>query len=310
MRILFYSQTDDPAKWLPALAAALPEADLRAWQEGDDDPADYALVWKPPAAMLQGRTDLKGIFNLGAGVDAILQMEDTLPAGVPVIRLDDAGMAVQMAEYVTHAVLRYYRRFDELDGRARAGEWRRDVRPFQKSDFPVGILGLGVLGAKVAQALLPFDFPLRAWSRSRKEVPGVDCYAGDAELDAFLRSTRVLVCMLPLTSSTVGILNRANLQKLRAGAYLVNVARGAHLVEEDLLTLIDEGHVAGATLDVFRTEPLPKDHPFWTEPRITITPHVAAFTLLDESVHQIATKIRALQRGEPVAGIVDRMKGY
>jgi len=310
MRILFYSQTDDPAKWLPALAAALPEADLRAWQEGDNDPADYALVWKPPAAMLQGRSDLKGIFNLGAGVDAILQMEDALPAGVPVIRLDDAGMAIQMAEYVTHAVLRYYRRFDLLDDRARAGEWRRDVRPFQKSDFPVGILGLGVLGAKVAQALLPFGFPLRGWSRSSKEVPGVECYAGDAGLDAFLRSTRVLVCMLPLTSSTDGILNRANLQKLNAGAYLVNVARGAHLVEEDLLALIDEGHVAGATLDVFRTEPLPKDHPFWTEPRITVTPHVAAFTLLDESVRQIAGKIRVLQRGEPVAGIVDRMKGY
>lgn len=310
MRILFYSQTDDPAKWLPVLAAALPEASLRVWSEGDNDPADYALVWKPPAAMLQDRSDLKGIFNLGAGVDAILQMGEALPAGVPVVRLDDAGMAVQMAEYVMHAVLRYYRRFDELEGRARAGEWCRNVHPFRKSDFPVGILGLGVLGTRVAQALQAFGFPLRAWSRGRKEMPGVDCYAGDAELDAFLRSTRVLVCMLPLTPDTAGILNRANLQKLRAGAYLVNVARGAHLVEEDLLALLHEGHVAGATLDVFQSEPLPADHPFWQEPRITITPHVAALTLLDESVRQIATKIRALQRGEPIAGIVDRMKGY
>jgi glyoxylate/hydroxypyruvate reductase len=310
MRILFYSQTDDPAKWLPALAAALPEAELRAWHEGDNAPADYALAWKPPTAMLHGRSDLKGIFNLGAGVDALLQMGDALPVGVPVIRLDDAGMALQMAEYVTHAVLRYYRRFDELDDHARAGEWRRDVRPFQKSDFPVGILGFGVLGTQVAQTLLPFGFPLRAWSRSEKKMPGGECYAGDAELDVGLRSTRVLVCMLPLTPSTDGILNRANLQKLQAGAYLINVARGAHLVEEDLLALLQEGHVAGATLDVSRTEPLPANHPFWHEPRITITPHVAAFTLLDESVRQIAAKIRALQRGEPITGIVDRMKGY
>lgn len=310
MRILFYSHADDPAAWLRALACALPEASVRAWREGDDAPADYALVWKPPAAMLQGRHDLKCIFNLGAGVDALLQLGGALPAGVPVVRLDDAGMAIQMAEYVTHAVLRYYRRFDELEAQAKAGRWQRDLSPFRKSDFAVGILGLGVLGEKMAQALAPFGFPLRGWSRSRKSVPGVSCHAGEAELDAFLRGTRVLVCALPLTADTVGILNRANLAKLRAGAYLINVARGAHLVEEDLLALLHEGHIAGATLDVFQTEPLPAAHPFWREPRVTITPHVAALTLLEESVMQIASKIRAMQRGETVAGIVDRMKGY
>jgi glyoxylate/hydroxypyruvate reductase A len=259
MRILFYSQTDDPAKWLPALAAALPQASLRVWSEGDHDPADYALVWKPPAAMLQGRRDLKCIFNLGAGVDAILQMGDALPADVPIVRLDDAGMGMQMAEYVTHAVLKYYRRFDELDARARAVDWRRDIQPCRKADFPVGILGLGVLGARVAQALMPFGFPLRGWSRGRKEMAGVDCYAGNAALDAFLRNTRVLVCMLPLTPDTTGILHRANLKKLQTGAYIINVARGAHLVEDDLLPLMREGHIDGATLDVFQTEPLPAD---------------------------------------------------
>ncbi|KIF80148.1 2-hydroxyacid dehydrogenase [Noviherbaspirillum autotrophicum] len=310
MRILFHSSADDPAAWLSALAAALPEASLRVWQEGDDAPADYALVWKPPAAMLQGRHALKGIFNLGAGVDAILQLGDALPAGVPLIRLDDAGMAIQMAEYVMHAVLRYYRRFDELEAQARAGKWNRSLHPFRKSDFPVGILGLGVLGTKIAQALAPFGFPLLGWSRSGKDIPGVSCHAGEPELDTFLRSTRVLVCVLPLTSETAGILNRANMAKLRNGAYVINIARGAHLVEEDLLALLHEGHIAGATLDVFQTEPLPAAHPFWQEPRVTITPHVAALTLLQESVEQIAVKIRAMQRGETVAGIVDRNKGY
>lgn len=310
MRILFHSSADDPAAWLSALAAALPEASLCVWREGDDAPADYAVVWKPPAAMLQGRHALKGIFNLGAGVDAILQLGDALPAGVPVVRLDDAGMALQMAEYVTHAVLRYYRRFDELEAQVRAGKWNRSLHPFRKSDFPVGILGLGVLGTKITQALAPFGFPLLGWSRSGKDIPGVSCHAGEPELDAFLRGTRVLVCVLPLTSETAGILNRANMAKLRRCAYVINIARGAHLVEEDLLALLHEGHIAGATLDVFQTEPLPTGHPLWQEPRVTITPHVAALTLLQESVEQIAAKIRAMQRGETVAGIVDRNKGY
>lgn len=310
MRILFHSPADDPALWLPALARALPDASLRVWQEGDNEPADYALVWKPPAAMLRGRDDLKCIFNLGAGVDAILQLADALPAGVPIVRLDDAGMAIQMAEYVTHAVLRYYRRFDEIEAQARAGRWSRDVRPFAKKDFPIGILGLGVLGGRIAQALLHFGFPVNGWSRSRKEMPGVSCHAGERELDAFLRGTRVLVCALPLTTDTAGILNRSNLEKLQAGAYLINIARGAHLVEADLLSLMREGKIAGATLDVFQTEPLPAEHPFWQESRITITPHIAALTLREESVQQIAAKIRAMERGLPVTGMVDRMKGY
>lgn len=310
MRILFHSPADDPAAWLPELAAALPQAHIRVWQEGDNNPADYALVWRPPAAMLQGRRDLKAIFNLGAGVDAILQLGDALPAGVPIIRLDDAGMAVQMAEYVAHAVLRYYRRFDAFEAQARSGRWNRALLLPPKSEFTVGILGLGVLGTRIGQALAQFDFPVRGWSRSRKDVPGIDCYAGEAEFDAFLGGTRVLVCVLPLTADTEGILNRTNLQKLPAGSWLINVARGAHVVESDLLALVQEGHIAGATLDVFQNEPLPSTHPFWQEPRITITPHIAALTLREESVRQIAEKIGALQRGESVAGIVDRTKGY
>lgn len=309
MRILFYQTSNDSTPWLAALNAALPDADIRVWQEGDHAPADYAVVWKPPLALVQGRTDLKAVFNLGAGVDAILQLGDALPPNVPIVRLDDAGMAVQMAEYVTHAVLRYFRRLDAFETQARDGMWRF-LKPHNKDDFTVGILGLGVLGSRIAEMLGQFGFPLRGWSRSMKALPGVRCFAGTEGFDAFLEGTRVLVCVLPLTTETSDILNRATLGKLQRGAYLINVARGAHLVEDDLLALVQEGQIAAATLDVFRQEPLPPEHPFWQEPRITITPHISALTLRDDSVRQIAAKIHALELGAPIAGIVDRLKGY
>lgn len=309
MRILFYAPDGNAAPWVSAFAAALPEAQLRVWQEGDTAPADFAVVWRPPAAMLQGRHDLRAIFNLGAGVDAILQLGEALPANVPVVRLDDAGMALQMAEYVAHAAIGYSRRLDEHARNTAAGNWRF-LKPHAREDFAVGIMGLGVLGSRIARVLAPFGFPLRGWSRSLKALPGVQCYAGAEGLEAFLRGTRLLVCVLPLTAATDSILDRGNLQKLMPGAYVVNVARGAHVVDADLLALVQEGHIAGATLDVFRDEPLPPAHGFWSEPRIRITPHIAALTLREESVRQISEKIRALGRGEPVAGVVDRLKGY
>ena len=177
-------------------------------------------------------------------------------------------------------------------------------------DFPVGIMGLGVLGQRVARAIQQFEFPVVGWSRSARQVHGVRAYVGAEQFDEFLAETRVLVCLLPLTSETEGILNRDTLARLRPGGYLINVARGGHLVEDDLIPLLDSGHLAGATLDVFRQEPLPAGHPFWRHPKITITPHTAARTLRDESVAQIATKIARLERGESIAGIVDPQKGY
>lgn len=313
MHILFYSPDNRPQPWLDDLAQALPDARLSVWRDDaaadDVSPADYIVAWKPPAAMLAGQPRLKAIFNLGAGVDAILQLGDALPPNVPLVRLDDAGMAVQMAEYVSHAVLRHFRRFDDYDAQNRAGIWQ-PLAPHRKQDFTVGILGLGVLGARIAASLAQFEFPLLGWSRSPKELAGMNCFAGNDGLDAFLRGTRVLVCALPLTADTAGLLGRDNLAKLQPDAYLINVARGAHVAEPDLLAAIKSGRIAGATLDVCRTEPLPPQHPFWQEPRITLTPHIAALTLRSESIRQIAGKIRALERGEPIAGIVDPSKGY
>jgi glyoxylate/hydroxypyruvate reductase A len=183
-------------------------------------------------------------------------------------------------------------------------------RPRLRTDFPVGIMGLGVLGQRVAEAARHFEFPVRGWSRTRKHIEGVDCFAGPNELDNFLAGTRVLICLLPLTPETENIMNLDTMSKLMPGSYVINVARGAHLVDEDLIALLDSGHLAGATLDVFRTEPLPPEHPFWHHPKVTITPHTSARTLRDESIAQIAGKIAALERGEPIAGVVDTRRGY
>jgi glyoxylate/hydroxypyruvate reductase len=305
MRILFF-QEGRPDPWLQALRSAFPGADIEAWQPGAAA-ADYAVVWAPPQQLLDEQQGLKAIFNIGAGVDALLKLR--LPPGVPIVRLDDAGMSVQMAEYVCHAVIRHFRELDAYEADTAQGKWGYR-RPRLRSDYPVGILGLGVLGSRVAQALQQFEFPVRGWSRSQKQLPGVTSYWGERGLPDFLAGTRILVCLLPLTPDTQNILNRDTLGRLLPGGYLINVARGAHLVDNDLLALLDEGHLAGAMLDVFRTEPLPQDHPFWKHPKITVTPHTSARTLRDETVAQIAGKIAALQRGEPIAGVVDPERGY
>lgn len=309
MRILYYNAGGDPALWLSHLGAALPEADIREWKVGDHAPADYALVWKPPEAMLSGRTGLKAIFNLAAGVDALLDMRHILPAGVPVFRLEDAGMAVQMAEYVTCAVLRYFRHFDEYAGFASCQKWLA-LEPERKSDFQIGIMGMGVMGKRVAQALMHFGLPVKGWSRTPRQINGMTCFTGDAELDAFLNETKVLICLLPLTSQTSGILNRHVFSRLKPGAFLINAARGAHLIESDLADALDSGLIRAATLDVARTEPLIPSHPFWKDPRITITPHIAAVTLYDEAITQIAGKLRAFEKGETINGMVDMARGY
>lgn len=310
MRILLHRADGKTEPWIKDFAKYLPEAEIVLWHAGEKNPpCDYAVVWAPPEAMLPELATVKAVFVTGAGVDALLKHGDALPRHVPLIRLGDAGMAIQMAEYVTHSVLRYYRRFDEYEAQARAGQWL-PLPQHHKEDFSIGVLGMGMLGSRVLEALAPFGFPLRGWSRTEKAMPGVQCFHGAQGLDTFLRGTRVLVCMLPLTPDTSNLIDRTNMSKLPQGAYLINVARGAHLAEPDLLTLIKSGHIAAATLDVFRNEPLPAQHPFWQEPRITITPHISALTLRRESVQQIAEKIRHIEDGNLVDGIVDRNLGY
>jgi len=264
-------------------------------------------VWAPPQQFLDEQAQLKALFNIGAGVDALLQLR--LSPKTQVVRLDDAGMSVQMAEYVCHALIRHFREFDHYAADVAQGKWSYR-RPRLRTECPVGIMGLGVLGQRVAKAVAQFDFPVMGWSRSVKRVDGVRCFAGQTQLPEFLAHSKVLVCLLPLTEDTRDILRRDTLSQLQRGGYLINVARGAHLVEEDLIPLIDSGHLAGATLDVFRQEPLPASHPFWAHTKISVTPHTSARTLRDESIAQIVGKMLACERGEPVTGVVDQNRGY
>ena len=309
MKIVFYSPEKNSQPWLDKLGTALPHADVWAWDRANTArQADYAVLWAPPAELFASQERLKAVFNIGAGVDRVISMSN-LPAGVPVVRLNDAGMAVQMAEYVCHALIRHTRRFDVYDAHADACAWARESA-IDRQEFPVGIMGLGDIGARVAQAVAGFDYPTLGWSRTQKLLPGIACYGGKAGLEEFLPRVRVLVCVLPLTSETEGILNATTLSKLKPDAYLINVARGRHLVENDLLQILASGKLAGATLDVFREEPLAPQHPFWQHPAITITPHISAITLLAESVTQIAEKIRALERGESISGVIEPGRGY
>ncbi|WP_144812656.1 MULTISPECIES: glyoxylate/hydroxypyruvate reductase GhrA [Enterobacteriaceae] len=312
MDIIFYHPSFDTQFWLDKLSQALPHARVREWKPGDNEPADYALVWHPPVEMLQGRS-LKAVFALGAGVDSILSQlnahPDMLPESIPLFRLEDTGMALQMQEYAVSQVLHWFRRFDDYQAQKQQARWQA-LDEYQREDFTIGILGAGVLGAKVAESLQSWGFPLRCWSRSRKSWPGVKSFAGENELSDFLQGTRVLINLLPNTSETRGIINVSLLNQLADNAYLLNLARGVHVVEDDLLQALESGKLKGAMLDVFSQEPLPASSPLWAHPRVAMTPHIAAVTRPNEAIEYIARTITRLEQGEPVTGQVDRTRGY
>ena len=291
----------EAAQWVADIARALPDAQVST----DAEDADYAVVWRAPQAFFDRQTRLKAIFAASAGVDSVLSMR--LQPGVQVVRLEDAGMGAQMAEYVVHAILRHVRRFDDYAVLQTGRTWQ-PLPPESKSDWPVGILGMGVLGSAVANAVRALGFPVLAWTRTPRDEAGV--HAGEAGFAPFLSGTRILVNMLPLTPQTRDLIDASVFAQLKAPAYFINVARGDHVVEADLLAALDAGTLAGATLDVCRNEPASPDHPFWTHPHIVLTPHISAVTLRSESVAQIAAKITAFEGGALVSGLVSRERGY
>lgn len=310
MKIVFASTHEiSPADWIDPLEAALPGSRVVMWQPDlPAQDAEIAVVWGPPAALFERERKLRAVFNLGAGVDALFKLP-TLPADLPIVRLEDAGMAVQMAEYAVWAVVRASRQFDDYVRQQGQGLWN-PLPELDRAQWPIGVLGTGVMGTRVAQTLASLDYPVAGWSRSGAVPPGVQGFAGTAQLPAFLARTRVLINTLPLTDDTRNILRRDTLEQLQPNACLINMGRGEHLVEEDLLALLENGRMQGATLDVFRQEPLPSDHPFWNHPRVTITPHVAALSLRRETIAQVADKIGRFMRGEPLTGVVARDRGY
>jgi glyoxylate/hydroxypyruvate reductase len=309
MQVAFVAPEEDPQRWLPGLRAALPAARFHVWPEIPDPAAiDAALVAKPPAGALEGFRALKLIQSLWMGVDGLLA-DPSLPRGVPLARLVDPGMVAAMGETVLARVLDWHRHLYRYRAQQAARVWQ-PLPQRLAAERAVGLLGIGELGQKVAQLLLRHDFRVSGWSRRPKRIEGVECFAGRDGLDSLLAGSGALVCLLPLTPETRGILDARALALLPRGACVINVARGAHLVEADLLGALDAGQLAHAYLDVFETEPLPAAHPFWGHPDVSLTPHIAALTEPRTALPFVARNLERAQRGEAPEAQIDRDAGY
>lgn len=309
MALLFLSEADPVERWRKALLTEMPSLDFRAWPDDVGDPAeiDIALVWTPPPGELARYPNLKAILSLGAGIDSFMS-DSTLP-DVPLARMVDPSMTRTMADYVLTSVLRHHRRFDLFEREQRAGRWTFAL-PERPEDKTVGVMGLGVLGQAAASMLKDAGFKLRGWSRSPKELDGIETFYGRDQLAGFLAETDMLICLLPLTDDTKGILNASLFATLPKGACLINAARGAHLMERDLVDALDRGHLEAVTLDVFDTEPLPASSPLWQHERVLITPHVASYCVPETAAKGIVANIAHVKAGRPLHHQVDRRKGY
>jgi glyoxylate/hydroxypyruvate reductase A len=309
MTLLFMAPGLNAQSWTKHLRNQDPHLDLRVWPEvGPPEDVLFVLSWKHPLGAMKMFPRLKCIASLGFGVDHVLRDPD-LPAGVPVTRIVEAGMVAAMSAYLLTAVLVHTRQFDLYRRDQARKQWKARI-PKHPQEVRVGIMGLGHLGSDAARKLRGVGFPVSGWSRSPKTIEGVASYAGDEGLAEFLSRSDVLICLLPLTPATHGILNRRTLSGLPAGAYVINAARGEHLVEEDLLALLESGHVSGACLDVFRQEPLPESHPFWHHPQVTVTPHVASLTYPRDVAPQIVENYHRVRMGQPPRHCVDFARGY
>jgi glyoxylate/hydroxypyruvate reductase len=309
MALLFQSSIDSAERWSAELGRLLPDLEIRIWpQIGDAGDIDAALVWRPPSGLLASLTRLKLIAALGAGVDHVLA-DPLLPAGVPIVRLVDPYMTAAMSEYVLLQVLRLHRQDPLYLAQQRERVWRERPQP-NAAERRVGVLGLGELGRDAARKLAVLGFDVAGWSRTERRLPGIACFHAAAGLRALLARSEILVCLLPLTPDTEGILDARLFAGLPRGAAIVNCARGPHLVEADLVAALDSGQLSAAVLDVFREEPLPGEHPFWSDPRIIITPHVAAATHAPTAAPVVADNLRRLRQGRPLRHLVDRGRGY
>ena len=309
MAVLFRSNADSAVHWKAELAKHLPGLDLRVWPEiGDPREIEAAIVWKPEHGLLASLPNLRVIASLGAGVDSLFH-DPTLPRHVPIVRLVDPYMTEAMSEYVLTQVLRLHRQDLRYLSQQRDRVWRDHPQP-NAAERRVGILGLGTLGTDAARKLAVMGFQVAGWSRREKRLPGIESFHGPEGLEALARRSEILVCLLPLTEDTAGILNARLFAQLPPGAGIVNAARGGHLVEEDLIPALDSRQLSAAVLDVFREEPLPAGHPFWRDPRIVVTPHAAAATNPPTAAAIIADTLRRLYDGKPLLNVVDPERRY
>ncbi|MFQ5627721.1 MAG: 2-hydroxyacid dehydrogenase [bacterium] len=309
MALLILFTNRDPQTWEHALHSIDPKLDIRVWPDsGDPAEIDFVLAWNHPAGELRQFPNLCCVQSLGAGVDHILRDPD-LPKDVIVARIVDRLLVDSMTRYLTTVVLHHISHFKAYYEQQRLKHWQphAQIDPKVKT---VGIMGLGQLGSAAAQAFQIMGFPVCGWSRTQKSLEGIRSFASKGQLPVFLAHTDILICLLPLTAATENILNTENFCRLKSGAYLINVARGRHLVDADLLEALDSGQLSGACLDVFRTEPLPPDHPFWRHPKITMTPHISSITDPQAAAWQIVENYRRMQEGKALLNVVDAERGY
>ncbi|NKB22143.1 MAG: glyoxylate/hydroxypyruvate reductase A [Alphaproteobacteria bacterium] len=309
MSLIFACVDIPPEPWVKAIKAEIPDLTIHLWPDVDNpEKVEFALLWGKWDANLNRFPELSALLSLGAGVDHILTLENR-PPNIPIIRLGDPALRTGMVEYVLYNVLKFHRRFPEYEEQQEKSLWieRSQTMPYKRT---VGIMGLGSLGSACAKTLVGLGFDVIGWSRRKKTINKVGCFYGEQGLGLFLARSEIVVCLLPLTNETRGILNTTNMQKLPAGAFIINAARGGHLIEGDLLALLESEHIAGAALDVFETEPLPANNPLWSHSKVTVTPHVAALVDFDSAATVIAETIRRSREGRPLLNVVDPVRGY
>ena len=309
MAIVVIRQDNKIELWKNALQKA--DSSLKVYSYLEDHPKDeitMAVIWKHPKGTLANYPNLKCIASAGAGVDYIFE-DETRPKNIPITRIVDPFLAGDMSEHVLSVILAHLKNLNayKLDQVANVWEPKEYLRI---KDVSVGILGLGELGALTATDLTRFGFKVQGWSRSKKNINGVKTFSGADEQQEFLKTTNVLVCLLPLTPATEGILNKELLSQLPKNAYVINVARGGHLVDKDLIELLDADHLSGACLDVYHTEPLPKTHPFWNHRKVHMTPHYASVSDTNSVIPQIVENYKRLNSGEKLQNLVDSDRGY
>lgn len=308
MSIVLISDRDTKA-WIQAIKNASPDIDLRVHPDsGNKEEVTFALVWNHPRGVLKEYPNLKVVASMGAGVDHILSDPD-LPDQVAVTRIVSPQLAIDMGEFVLATVMGHLRNLAFYREIERHEQW--EFKPYLRiGEVKIGIMGMGFLGTTVARQLTKLGFQVQGWSQSPKSIEGVTSYHGPEQLTPFLKQSRILICLLPLTPDTDSILNRELFDQLPREAFLINVARGQHLVEEDLLAAIDQGRLSGAALDVFREEPLPKEHPFWKHPQVQVTPHIASVTKPNAVVSQVLENYRRMRSAEKLEHEVEKEKGY
>jgi len=296
-------------RWVEALKACDPSLDVQIWpDESSKEDVEFALCWKHPEGVLQDYPNLRCICSMGAGIDHMFS-DAYFPRHLPVIRLIDPSLAQSMYEYILTAVMHYFREFDIYQAQQRQSNWRVHFNK-PMAETTVAVMGLGKLGEYASSRLAAMGFNVTGWARSEKSIKGVRSYAGDDALAEFVSTASILVCLLPLTNQTRGILSRDLFNNMPTGSCLINVARGQHLVENDLISALSAGQLRGACLDVFSEEPLPADHPFWGNEKIIITPHSSSITAPASVAPQIVENYHRMQKGEPLMNQVDIERGY